>query len=160
MESVESMENMESRFENFISLIIEISRSIQRIKDAKMSELGLKASHTMVLYYLSQHGDGLTATNLTELCIIDKAAISRTLKQLICMELIYTNHVENKRSYRNRYYLTDEGKELASNINSIIEDALATAGVGIDDETRTIMYKGLRSIRDNLNDFQDEQEIH
>lgn len=153
------MENIENRFENFISLIIEISRSIQRIKDAKMSEFGLKASHTMVLYYLSQHVDGLTATNLTELCIIDKAAISRTLKQLTEMKLVYSNQPENKRSYRNRYFLTDEGATLASNINRIIEDALDKAGLGINDSNREIMYQSLRNIRDNLNGFLEEEGI-
>ena len=50
----------------------------------------------------------LTATQLTELCKEDKAAISRTLSQLSSKGLVSCELPEHKRSYRTLYYLTDK----------------------------------------------------
>ena len=100
---------MSSRFENFLSLIIEINRDIQRIKDAEMGKFGLKASHTMCLYYLSQHPEGLTATKLTELCIIDSAindAMSRVGLDM---------------SAENREFLYTSLEEIRDNLSKYLE---------------------------------------
>ena len=73
---------MDHRFETFSLSILELNRYLQKIKELEMKQFGLKASHTMCLYYLGQHPEGLTATQLTELCKEDKAAVSRCLSQL------------------------------------------------------------------------------
>lgn len=73
---------MDHRFETFSLSILELNRYLQKIKELEMKQFGLKANHTMCLYYLGQHPEGLTATQLTELCKEDKAAVSRCLSQL------------------------------------------------------------------------------
>lgn len=153
---------MSSRFENFLSLIIEINRDIQRIKDAEMGKFGLKASHTMCLYYLSQHPEGLTATKLTELCIIDKAAISRTLRQLSDKELIYCDQPAGpgggKRTYRSLYYLTDKGAELAKATVNAINEAMSRVGLDMSAENREFLYTSLEEIRDNLSKYLESEK--
>ncbi len=146
------------RFEAFAGLIVDINRCIQRIKEEEMRKFGLRAGHTMCLYQLSQRKDGLTATQLTELCSADKAAISRALRQLADKELVYCNLPENKRSYRTLYYLTDEGERLASAMNERIAHALSTGGFGVSDSERENMYKSLDLIRSNLTNYVDEFE--
>lgn len=144
------------RFEAFAGLIIELNRCILRIKDNEMKQFGLKASHTMCLYQLSQHKEGLTATQLTELCSVDKAAISRTLKQLSEKALVHCDIPENKRSYRTVYQLTDEGERLSNAMNERINQALSTGGDGVTDADREVMYKAMGMIRDNLANYVEE----
>lgn len=51
---------MDHRFETFSLSILELNRYLQKIKELEMKQFGLKASHTMCLYYLGQHPEGLT----------------------------------------------------------------------------------------------------
>ena len=53
---------MDHRFETFSLSILELNRYLQKIKELEMKQFGLKANHTMCLYYLGQHPEGLTAT--------------------------------------------------------------------------------------------------
>lgn len=100
---------MQDRFERFVVSITELHRYLQKLKELEMGQLDLKAGYTMCLYHLGKHPEGLTATQLTELCKEDKAAISRTLSQLSAKGLVSCELPENKRSYRTLYYLTEEG---------------------------------------------------
>ena len=139
-----------NRFETFAGLITDLNRCLQKLKDEEMGRFGLKAKHTMCLYYLGQNPDGLTATRLTELCSEDKAAISRTLKQLLEKGLIVCDLPENKRSYSTLYHLTDEGTKLVDAMNKRISSALNYGGSGLTDEERLCMYNCLETIKTNL----------
>ena len=97
---------MQDRFERFVVSITELHRYLQKLKELEMGQMDLKAGYTMCLYYLGKHPEGLTATQLTELCKEDKAAISRTLSQLSSKGLVSCELPEHKRSYRTLYYLT------------------------------------------------------
>ena len=46
---------MDHRFETFSLSILELNRYLQKIKELEMKQFGLKANHTMCLYYLGQH---------------------------------------------------------------------------------------------------------
>ena len=85
---------MDHRFETFSLSILELNRYLQKIKELEMKQFGLKANHTMCLYYLGQHPEGLTATQLTELCKEDKAAVSRCLSQLSDRQLVVCEQPE------------------------------------------------------------------
>ena len=91
---------MQDRFERFVVSITELHRYLQKLKELEMGQMDLKAGYTMCLYYLGKHPEGLTATQLTELCKEDKAAISRTLSQLSSKGLVSCELPEHKRSYR------------------------------------------------------------
>ena len=49
---------MDHRFETFSLSILELNRYSQKIKELEMKQFGLKANHTMCLYYLGQHPEG------------------------------------------------------------------------------------------------------
>lgn len=141
---------MDSRFETFALSILELNRYIQKIKDIEMQKFGLRGNHTMCLYYLGRHSEGLTATELTALCNEDKAAISRSLSQLSGKGLITCSVPEGKRAYRTLYFLTDSGREIVSRIDSRIEDILSGGGEGLTDEQRTGLYTAMETILNNL----------
>ena len=73
---------MLQRFQSFVTGVTQCYKSIQKIKATEMTEFGLKGTHVMCLFYLSQHPEGLTAAQLSQMCAEDKAAISRTLAVL------------------------------------------------------------------------------
>ena len=144
---------MQDRFERFVISITELHRYLQKLKELEMGQLDLKAGYTMCLYYLGKHPEGLTATQLTALCKEDKAAISRTLSQLVTKGLVSCELPENKRSYRTLYYLTDEGKDVVYKIGARIREALAHGGDGMTEEQRNNMYDSLEKISANLEQY-------
>ena len=91
---------MIDRFEAFVSGITICYKYVQRIKSAEMTEFGLKGPHVMVLFHLNRHGEGLTATQLCTLCAEDKAAISRTLADLVEKGYVCSPDDTGKRKYQ------------------------------------------------------------
>ena len=137
---------MQDRFERFVVSITELHRYLQKLKELEMGQLDLKAGYTMC-------PEGLTATQLTELCKEDKAAISRTLSQLSAKGLVSCELPENKRSYRTLYYLTEEGSTVVKKIGSRIYSALAHGGDGMTEEQRVNLYDSLERISHNLEQY-------
>ena len=112
----------------------------------------------MCLYYLGKHPEGLTASQLTELCKEDKAAISRCLGQLMERELVSCRLPENKRSYRTLHFLTEQGQDIVRKMNDRIEYAVFHGGNGLSDGERENFYVSLeRSLR-NLTQSLEENE--
>lgn len=141
---------MRDRFESFGGIVLEVNRCIQKMKDIEMKEFGLKGGHMMMLYHLGQHENGLTATQLTKLCRSDKAAISRSMKELIAKGVISCDSPEDKRSYRSLIALTPEGRRIVDKLNSDISSLLFDGSEGVTDEEREILYTTLYQIKKNL----------
>ena len=137
-------------FEIFSTTIAQISKSIQKIKSREMSKFGLRGAHVMCLFFLKQSDRGLTAAELSELSGLDKGAVSRTLMELEEKELIAAPGPYNKRRYRLRLTLTEQGRRLTEKISEIIDNAVDMAGRGLSETEKTIMYKALSCISENL----------
>lgn len=144
---------MRNRFETFAASIIDLNRCLQKIKDTEMKRFGLRASHTMCLYYLGRTSEGLTVTQLTKLCREDKAAVSRSLSQLIEKGFVCCTLSENKRSYRTPHYLTEQGRNLVGLMDERIETALSHCGSGLSEEQRKTFYDALELILTNLTEY-------
>lgn len=144
---------MEDRFGVFTLSVAELNRLLRKIKERKMGELGLQGNHTMCLYYLGAHPEGLTATELVSRCKEDKAAVSRTLARLAEAGLIACDPPGDKRSYRTRYRLTGRGTEIVKEVNARIEDAVFNGGSGLSEEQRAVFYDALDRILRNLTDY-------
>lgn len=145
-------------FEAFSEYIVEMNRYLQRIKELEMSKLGLHAKHTMCLYYLGKHPEGLTPAELTKLCCEDKAATSRTLAQLENGGLIIREMPKDKRAYRTVYNLTENGERTFNSLNGRVEAALAGCSIDMDDAKREEFYSSLKSILDNLKAYVDRAD--
>ena len=117
------------RFEDFVTGITECYRYIQRIKAMEMTELGLKGTHVMCLFYLGRSPEGLTSTQLCTLCGEDKAAVSRTLAEL--EQLGHCHRLNNGKKYRALLKLTPEGARLAEQICKKADSVMEYAGQGL-----------------------------
>ena len=140
---------MENIFENFTITILKLNKLVQKIKNFEMREYGLKTIHVMCIYYLNNHPDGLTASELTRLTLEDKAAISRALKVL--HEKGYANYDPNK--YNADIRLTDAGKELASLISKKADKAVCAGSYDFTEEQRNSFYRQLGTIAENLENY-------
>ena len=142
---------MIQRFEEFTSNISQAYKSIIKIKSHEMTEYGLKASNVTCLFYLGKHEEGLTATELCEKCMEDKAAVSKSLAVL--KERGYVMHQDDGKKYKLKYFITDAGKRVYEEISLIIADVVGRVGEGLTDEERNIFYKALGTIVKNLNEL-------
>ena len=141
---------MIDRFHTFVCDITLCYKSIQRIKSAEMTEFGLKGTHVMCLFYLHHEPNGLTAAQLCSCCEEDKAAISRTLAELTEKGYICPAQSIGKKKYRAPMQLTAAGIEVAEKVDSLITQWVSAGGDGLTEEERTVFYRALNIISENL----------
>ena len=137
---------MLDRFELFTSHICDIYWTIQKIEREEMEHYGLKGPHVQCLVALSSHSEGITAARLSELCEKDKAAISRTVAELVQQGLV----VRSGGGYRASLCLTEQGRVLAREVNEKAQRAVLRAGQGLTDDDRAVLYAALATISANL----------
>lgn len=138
------------RFELFTTTITQIYKSLQKIKSHEMTEFQLKGTHVMCLYELHKHPDGLTVTELSTLCEEDKAAISRTVSELLERGFV-SNDSEKK--YRAPIVLTEEGRTITTQINELAASAAIAGSANMSHEERMTFYHTLTDISDNLKNY-------
>lgn len=142
-----------NRFEDFVGIVSNIYKNIEKVKKNKMKEFGLSGNHVMCLYYLSQYPEGLTAAELCQLISVDKAATSRTLSELVDKEFVYYPNLEGNKKYRTKAALTEKGVAATTKIDKIIDKVVEEIGKDLSDEERANMYRSLNIISDNLEQF-------
>lgn len=140
---------MKHRFQAFVAGITVCYKYIQRIKSMEMTELGLKGTHAMCLFYLHQNPEGLTATQLCQLCAEDKAAISRTVAELQNLGYVTVPECAGKK-YRVLLTVTPAGEQIGRQMDCLIENWVSAGGDGLNEEERTAFYHSLDLIASNL----------
>ena len=99
-----------------------VTKCIEKIKSIKISEFGIRSAHFNCMMHIDLSSDGLTPTELSKDCGVDKAFVSRTTADLIKGGFIQTNQKFNDgRKYRNKYILTEKGKEVIKETKALIE---------------------------------------
>lgn len=141
---------MEERFEAFVGLVTQIYKSIQKLKSMEMTEQGLKGNHTMCLYNLGRRPGGLTAAELASLCDEDKAAISRTLSDLVEKGYVHYDAPAGAKKYRAKVLLTPKGMETARFIEARAQSLVEQGGGGLTEASRASLYASLGRIAQNL----------
>ena len=138
---------MLQRFQDFLTGITVCYKYIQRIKNAEMTEFGLKGTHVACMFYLSHNPDGLTAAQLCSLCAEDKATISRTVSDLRKRGYIEQG---SEKHYRAPLRLTEAGLDIAQQMVPLIESWVSVGGEGMTEEQRAAVYDSLSLISSNL----------
>ena len=149
---------MEDRFETFAGAINQINRNLQRLKRLEMQELGLQAGHTMCIFCLRKHPEGLTGSQLAALCEEDKAAISRALAELEAMGLVSCPDSEGKKRYRAKLQLTEAGRHRAEIVNQKVEGLLDRVGGFLTEDERQAFYRALTAVAEGLQAACDRRE--
>ena len=147
-------QNLLPRFEEFLTGITVCYKYIQRIKNAEMTEFGLKGIHVSCMFYLHHNPDGLTATQLCSLCAEDKASISRTVSDLRERGYIEQNGAKH---YRAPLHLSQAGHAIAKRMDPLIKSWVSAGGQGMSAEQRENFYQSLSLISGNLRQKMNEQ---
>ena len=137
---------MTDRFVQFTALIEQFYKYIIKIKAFHMKDFGLKASHVMCLFYIGKHEQGVTASELCVLCMEDKAGISKALSELKAAGMIDGAADSGAKNYRQRYWLTDSGREVHKQVERYINEAVAACGCDFTEEESTFFYDSLEHI--------------
>lgn len=137
------------RFQEFSGAIACIYRQIQKIERAEMARYGLKGHHVQCMLALARNPEGVTATQLCEICDKDKAAISRTVAELVNAGMVLRCGAGEKR-YRVQLRLTEQGSRIAREVMDFTAKAVEQAGEGFSQEDRMIFYRVINQIASNI----------
>ena len=149
---------MLERYEEFTAKINLAYKYIMKIKTHEMNNLDLKAAHLNVIYYLGKNTSGLTASELCWLCKEDKAWISKNLNYLKKKKLIEKFNEDKDKTYRSKYYMTNEGMDIYNEIISIISIISHKCAEGCTKEELDIFYKVFGRLITNLSEFYSQIE--
>ena len=139
--------NMVQRYGRFSSAVSGIAYCIQKIETEVMSKHGLPGACAQYLAALSNNEDGLTVSKLSEICMKDKAAVSRAVAQLEAKGFVRRNSAGTN-IYRAPIVLTDTGKEVSGYVAKRASAAVEIAG--LSDYEREEFYSALNLIAANL----------
>ena len=138
----------QDRLDDFMTLVIGASRSVTRLKGCYMSNYGLGSTHTMCIRKLYASKEGLTRTQLAESCELDKAQVSRIINEL--SEKNYVAEEKVGSSYKRKVFLTDDGINIAEDINRIVLDINDYVSGDISSGEIKTFYRVFGTICENL----------
>jgi len=141
-----------NQFEALSLSVAQMTKLLQQLKRQKMAEYGLRGATALCLCQLLESDGGLTAGELATLGEIDKAQVSRCMKELLDEGFAYREEREG-RCYRQKYCLTETGRAAARDINGtarVMEEAL---GKRVTDAELDGFYKTLYKLTTGLSAF-------
>jgi DNA-binding MarR family transcriptional regulator len=121
----------------------------------------------MCLWVLGKYPDGLTATELSHECCLDKALISRAIKKLADMGAVFYDRPEEKgdgcrshrrRNYRIRLKLSHSGADMSQELVGVADAAAASARHGLDGHELEQLCQSLAKLNENLKEYL--QQLH
>ena len=139
-------------------LIDTAHKGISRVKQNIVVDTPVKKVHTMWLYKLLKHKNGLTASELAAVSMIDRSLISRELTSLAADGYITIDSQGKKRGYNSRIKLTENGKEIAGKIAATATEAQKNIGAGVPDEDLVVFYRTLEKICSNFEKLEKEDK--
>ena len=138
----------QDRLDEFMTLVVGAGRSVTKLKSKYMANFGLGSTHTMCIRKLNASKNGLTRTQIAEACELDKAQVSRIISELA--QKGYVTEGPSNSNYKRRVALTDDGKRVAAEINSIVLKINTSVSGEIPEEELQVFYKVFGKICDNL----------
>ena len=146
---------MIERYEQFSAAVSSLYRYIQKIEREEMVKYGYKGSYAQYLVAMARRHEGITATQLCEICDKDKAAVSRAIGEMEEKGLVKRESM-GETMYRAKLLLTQEGKKAADYVCERAHRAVVAADQGLTEETRAEFYKAISLIAKNLHSISRE----
>lgn len=143
-----SFPKTETGFEAFNALLGNTMKSLEHLKAKGMGEYGLSGMHTLCLQKLYEVPEGLTRTELSRRCGVDRAQITRVIGELLIKGVVF--EVGGTSNYRKKCVLTEEGRKTAAEIDVLIKKINSFVSGDIDPERLKIFYETLHEICQNL----------
>jgi DNA-binding MarR family transcriptional regulator len=95
--------------------------------------------------------EGLTPSELSKDCGVDKAFVSRTTADLLKAGFIATNQKFNDgRKYKNKYILTEKGKAVISETKALLEKLFSEIGDKISEYEMKCFVRVMLAINETI----------
>lgn len=146
---------MIGRFEIFSLGLTQLTAAWNKIANEELKPFGLKGRASVYMIALYKSEEGLTITNLCEICHRDKAEASRIISEMEKKGMV-TREQGTANGYRAKIRLTEEGKKATYELRERIKMAVEKGGDGLSDEEREHFYYALQVIAKNLQDISRE----
>lgn len=128
-----------------------VTKCFEKIKSTKMAEFGIRSSHFNCMMQIDLSCEGLTSTELSKDCGVDKALVSRTTADLIKGGFIETNKKYNDgRKYKNKYILTEKGKAVISETKALLEKLFCEIGDKISEYEMKCFVRVMLAINETI----------
>lgn len=132
-----------TRYGRFTLLIDGIHKSIGKLKIDRVRRLGIKSVHVPWLYHLSLHPDGMTATEIASVSMVDRSLVSREIAELKSKGYIARR--------QRRYTLTEEGARVTDELVKLMCEVQAEVDDGISEDELSAFYETLEKLYRNFN---------
>ena len=140
-------------FERFAQMLSNATKSLYRLKSRYMSNYGLSSTHTICLRKLYESRDGLTKSEISDTCGIDKAQTTRIMGELIAKN--YVEDDSSKKTYNRKFFLTDAGRKMTEEINQTVEGVVEYVNLDIPREEIEQFYTVFEAINKRLKDSEE-----
>ena len=140
-------------FDLFSPELLRLAKQLHEMKNKKLAEHDIKVTNARCLCRIAASGEeGVSATQLSHVCGIDKAQISRCMLELIQKQYVYRGEEEGK-CYKQKYHLTEAGKKITDDLMASACEMHRVLGEGISDEELSAFYQTLERICENFARF-------
>ena len=141
------------RFYEFTGLVSSSYKQLRRAQEKYTKEFGLRSVHVSCLLRLLDAPEGLSATELSARCGVDRAQISRVTAELEHWGLICETDPGVKRRYRGSLILTERGRAEAEELSGIVVEKLAAVSSSLDQAKVATFYEVFRERASQLEDI-------
>lgn len=149
---------MESeRFVPFVLYTERISKNIKRLADSKMEPYGLRSAHVMCILQLAKSKNGLSSAELSRVCGVDKAFVSRITNELMEKNYISRDIGPKQGKYKTKFLLTENGEKINRIMNEIISDFIGKISKNTPVKKIETFYEVLNSIDTELDIITDKE---
>lgn len=119
-----------------------------------MEKYGFKGAYAQYLVVMKHYSEGVTASQLCDICGKDKAAVSRILSEMEAKGLIAKENSD--KVYKSKITLTDEGRKAADYVCDKAKAAVEAVGNELSEVDRKVMYTSLELIASKLHKLSKE----
>ena len=149
---------MESeRFVPFVLYTERIAKNIKRLADKKMEPYGLRSAHIMCILQLAKSENGLSSAQLSKVCGVDKAFISRITAELMEKNYIVRNIGPQQGKYKTKFSLTEEGVKIHQILNELVGQFINKVSKNTPVRKLEIFYEVLNSIDVELDNITNKE---
>jgi len=131
-----------------VAQLVESSRILRNYIDQRAKERGTTRAQWVVLFQLRTQ-EGLSQVDLAEVLELQPISLVRLLDRLVEQGLLERRHDPRDRR-ANRLFLTEAGRRLVDDLDSLRDVIAADVLHDIPDEAITTSLKTLRDIKDRI----------
>lgn len=134
-----------------IDAMAKVNRKLRTVFDARVKERGLTLARARTLLALTEQ-EGLYQRELAEALEIENATMVRLLDGLERQSFIERQAVQGDRRAK-RVVMTEEGKELAEQVEKLAGDVRKDLLKGVSNEELSVALRVLRKMSDSMNNI-------